>query len=251
MTRAAPGGGGDHRGQRAPGRPGAASSACCDYGYPVRLVCTPAGARVWREELDADLGATVEGWRARGDVQQLPINDIGAAIASGGLATAGMLVVPCSMGTLSGIACGAAGNLLERAADVTLKEFRPLVLVPRETPLNAIHLQNMLTLARMGVRIVPPLPLFYLKPATVAGGGAAAGAPRPQRPGASPRPRTSPPPTARALAGEGERPQAPQDGPRRQRRRDAGTARRRPGRRRSSVSKAIRPSRRARGAPRQ
>jgi 4-hydroxy-3-polyprenylbenzoate decarboxylase len=138
-----------------------------DYGYPILLVCTPPGARVWREELETDLGAEVERWRGRGQVQHLPIGDIGAAVASGGLATAGMLVVPCSMGTLSGIATGAAGNLLERAADVTLKEFRPLVLVPRETPLNAIHLRNMLTLARMGVRIVPPMPLFYLKPATV------------------------------------------------------------------------------------
>jgi flavin prenyltransferase len=138
-----------------------------DYGYPILLVCTAPGARVWREELETDLGAEVERWRGRGQVQHLPIGDIGAAVASGGLATAGMLVVPCSMGTLSGIAAGAAGNLLERAADVTLKEFRPLVLVPRETPLNAIHLRNMLTLARMGVRIVPPMPLFYLKPATV------------------------------------------------------------------------------------
>jgi 4-hydroxy-3-polyprenylbenzoate decarboxylase len=138
-----------------------------DYGYPVFVVCTPPGARVWREELDADLSAQVARWRERGDVQQLPANDIGAAVASGGLATAGMVVVPCSMGTLSGIASGAAGNLLERAADVTLKEYRPLVLVPRETPLNAIHLQNMLTLARMGVRIVPPMPLFYLKPRTL------------------------------------------------------------------------------------
>ena len=138
-----------------------------DYGYPVFVVCTPPGARVWREELDADLSAQVARWRERGDVQQLPANDIGAAVASGGLATAGMVVVPCSMGTLSGIASGAAGNLLERAADVTLKEYRPLVLVPRETPLSAIHLQNMLTLARMGVRIVPPMPLFYLKPLTL------------------------------------------------------------------------------------
>ena len=139
-----------------------------DYGYPILLVCTAPGARVWREELETDLGAEVERWRGRGQVQHFPIGDIGAAVASGGLATVGMLVVPCSMGTLSGIATGAAGNLLERAADVTLKEFRPLVLVPRETPLNAIHLRNMLTLARMGVRIVPPMPLFYLKPATVA-----------------------------------------------------------------------------------
>jgi 4-hydroxy-3-polyprenylbenzoate decarboxylase len=78
-----------------------------------------------------------------------------------------MLVIPASMGTVSGIATGAAGNLLERAADVTLKEFRPLVLVPRETPLSAIHLENLLKLARLGVRIVPPMPAFYLKPATI------------------------------------------------------------------------------------
>ncbi len=138
-----------------------------DYGYPVLLVCTPPGARVWREELGVDLAGAMEGWQRRGRVTQYNVNDIGAAIASGGLPTAGMLVVPCSMGTLSGIAGGAAGNLLERAADVTLKEYRPLVLVPRETPLNAIHLENMLRLARIGVRIVPPLPLFYLKPVTV------------------------------------------------------------------------------------
>jgi flavin prenyltransferase len=138
-----------------------------DYGYPVFVVSTPPGARVWREELDADLTTYLGRWSERGEVRRFPANDIGAAIASGGLATTGMLVVPCSMGTLSGIATGAAGNLLERAADVTLKEFRPLVLVPRETPLSVIHLQNMLTLARLGVRIVPPMPLFYLKPATL------------------------------------------------------------------------------------
>ena len=78
-----------------------------------------------------------------------------------------MIVVPCSMGTLSGIATGAAGNLIERAADVTLKEYRTLTLVPRETPFNALHLENMLKLARLGVRIVPPLPAFYLKPSTI------------------------------------------------------------------------------------
>ncbi len=139
-----------------------------EYGYPVLLVCTGPGRRVWHEELDEDLAASLTYWRARGSVTQYNVNDIGAPIASGGLTTQGMLVVPCSMGTLSGIVTGAAGNLLERAADVTLKEFRPLVLVPRETPLNAIHLENMLKLARLGVRIVPPMPLFYLKPATMA-----------------------------------------------------------------------------------
>lgn len=141
-----------------------------DYGYPILLVCTAPGKRVWQEEMDDAFGASLARWRARGsvtDVTEYSVNDIGAPIASGGLATQGMLVVPCSMGTLSGIATGAAGNLLERAADVTLKEFRPLVLVPRETPLSAIHLENMLKLARLGVRIVPPMPAFYLKPATM------------------------------------------------------------------------------------
>ena len=138
-----------------------------DYGYPILLVCTAPGRRVWGEELEHDLPAAIAGWRTRGSVTHYNVNDIGAPIASGGLVTPGMVVVPCSMGTLSGIATGAAGNLLERAADVTLKEYRPLVLVPRETPLSAIHLENMLKLARLGVRIVPPMPAFYLKPRSV------------------------------------------------------------------------------------
>jgi 4-hydroxy-3-polyprenylbenzoate decarboxylase len=73
-----------------------------------------------------------------------------------------MLVVPCSMGTLSAIATGASRNLLQRAADVTLKEGRRLVVVPRESPLSAVHLRNMIILAEMGVRVVPPMPPFYL-----------------------------------------------------------------------------------------
>jgi 4-hydroxy-3-polyprenylbenzoate decarboxylase len=131
------------------------------------VVCTSSGARVWREELGSDFSAAVARWQERGDVTQYRISDIGAPIASGGLVTHGMLVAPCSMGTLSGIATGAAGNLLERAADVSIKEFRPLTLVPRETPLSAIHLENMLKLARLGVRIVPPMPAFYLRPNSV------------------------------------------------------------------------------------
>jgi 4-hydroxy-3-polyprenylbenzoate decarboxylase len=138
-----------------------------DYGYPIELVCTGPGARVWRDELDDDLAAAVAHWRTRGKLVQHRINDVGASIASGGLTTHGMLVVPCSMGTLSSIAAGSADNVLERAADVTLKEYRTLVLVPRETPLSALHLENMLKLARLGVRIVPPMPAFYLRPATI------------------------------------------------------------------------------------
>lgn len=91
-----------------------------------------------------------------------------APVASGSSAADAMIVCPCSMGSLARIACGISGNLLERTADVMLKEKRPLVLVPRETPLSEIHLENMLKLARMGTRIVPAMPAFYHAPETVA-----------------------------------------------------------------------------------
>lgn len=90
-----------------------------------------------------------------------------APIASGSFNTDGMLVVPCSMKTLSGIANGYANNLIERAADVTIKEGRPLLLSPREMPFSAIHLENMLKLARLGVKIAPPIPAFYHQPKNV------------------------------------------------------------------------------------
>jgi flavin prenyltransferase len=93
--------------------------------------------------------------------------DQAAAISSGSFTTGGMVVIPCSMKTLAGIRAGYAEGLLGRAADVTLKERRPLVLVPRETPLSVIHLENMLSLARMGVAIVPPMPAFYNHPEAV------------------------------------------------------------------------------------
>jgi len=92
------------------------------------------------------------------------VGEQGAAISSGSFRTAGMIVVPCSMRTLAGIRHGYADNLICRAADVVLKERRRLVLVPRETPLNEIHLENMLALSRMGARIVPPMPAFYNRP---------------------------------------------------------------------------------------
>ena len=91
----------------------------------------------------------------------------GSTIASGSLLTAGMVIVPCSMKTLAGIRTGYASNLIGRAADVALKESRRLVLVPRETPLSEIHLDNMLALAHMGARIVPPMPAFYNNPQSI------------------------------------------------------------------------------------
>ena len=92
---------------------------------------------------------------------------IGASIASGTFKTLGMIVVPCSMKTLAGIAHGYSENLLLRAADVTIKERRKLVLVARETPLNPIHLENMLALSRLGVVIMPPMLSYYNRPESI------------------------------------------------------------------------------------
>lgn len=94
--------------------------------------------------------------------------DIGASIASGSYRTAGMVVVPCSMNSIAAIANGLADSLLLRAADVTMKEGRRLILVPRETPLSTIHLENMLRLSRAGARIVPAMPGFYHQPQSIA-----------------------------------------------------------------------------------
>jgi len=94
-------------------------------------------------------------------------NDQAAAISSGSFRTDGMVIVPCSMKTVAAIRAGYADTLVARAADVTLKENRPLVLVPRETPLSEIHLENLLALAHKGIRIVPPMPAFYNNPAGI------------------------------------------------------------------------------------
>ena len=105
---------------------------------------------------------------AEGQIAVHSREDWMAPVASGSNPADAMAVCPCSMGTLGAIAHGLADNLIERAADVMLKERRPLVLVPRETPLSSIHLDNMLTLARAGAVILPPAPGFYAHPQTVA-----------------------------------------------------------------------------------
>ncbi|KPV55668.1 aromatic acid decarboxylase [Paenibacillus sp. A3] len=143
-------------------------------GEDVHLIVTDAGWRVLKEELGWDASKRQETVRLHfesdnwaGKLEYVPVQDIGAKTASGSFRTQGMVVVPCSMGTLSGIANGASDNLLERTADVMLKEGRKLIVVPRETPLHAIHLENMLKLARLGVRILPAMPAFYQGPQTL------------------------------------------------------------------------------------
>lgn len=96
-----------------------------------------------------------------------PAKNVAAAVSSGSFLHDGMIVVPCSMKTLAAIRCGYTEDLIVRAADVTLKEKRKLLVVPRETPLSEIHLENMLSLARMGVIIFPPVPAFYTKPTSL------------------------------------------------------------------------------------
>jgi flavin prenyltransferase len=135
-----------------------------DLGIPMHITYTAACRQVWPDEIGRVLADDLADWKRRFGARVFNPDDFRAPMSSGSYRTAGMIVVPCSMRTVSAIAVGASANLLERAADVVLKEQRPLVLVPRETPLSAIHLENLLKLARLGVHIVPPMPQFYLRP---------------------------------------------------------------------------------------
>jgi len=133
-----------------------------DSDVETHLVMSKWAARTLVEETSF----TVE------QVQQLatqayPVTDQGAAVSSGSFLTMGMVVVPCSMRTLAAIAHGLGDNLIHRAADVTIKERRRLVLAIRESPLSEIHLENMLKLSRMGVVISPPMPAFYNQPQSI------------------------------------------------------------------------------------
>ncbi len=128
----------------------------------THLVVSPAGVLNAHHELGLDRKAL----EALADVAYNPA-DVGAAIASGSFATDAMIVAPCSMKTLASVAHGLSDNLLTRAADVTLKERRRLVLMVRETPLNLAHLRNMTSVTEMGGVIFPPLPAFYHRPQSI------------------------------------------------------------------------------------
>jgi 4-hydroxy-3-polyprenylbenzoate decarboxylase len=141
-------------------------------GHRVHVVVSAGGARVLREECDLSLNPRSLDPRALApetpDLLRVhSVEDYGASIASGSYPLRAMAVCPCSMGTLARIAAGTAENLVTRAADVCLKERRPLVLVPREAPFSAIHLGNMLRLARAGATILPASPGFYHRPKTL------------------------------------------------------------------------------------
>ena len=145
-------------------------------GRRVQLLYSPAAQIVAKQECDLALPAqpreaarllAARFGAAEGQLAVFGREDWMAPVASGSNPADAMVICPCSMGTLAAVAHGLADNLIERAADVMLKERRPLVLVPRETPVSVIHLENMLTLARAGATIVPPTPGFYGRPQAV------------------------------------------------------------------------------------
>jgi len=137
--------------------------ALAELGVESHLVATKAAALTLASETDQ----TIADLNARAAVVHR-LSDVGASIASGSFRTLGMIVAPCSVRTMSEIATGVTSSLLTRAADVTLKERRPLVLMVRETPFHLGHLRTMVKLAEMGAVIAPPLPAFYARPAGVA-----------------------------------------------------------------------------------
>jgi flavin prenyltransferase len=147
-------------------------------GHDAKLVITDAGRRVFEIELGISLtgnpasdtttlNESLDLGSGAGSVELFEQRNVAATIASGSYECAGMVVLPCSMGTLARIAAGVSSNLLERAADVAIKERRTLILVPRETPLSLIHLRNMTAVTEAGAIVMPAMPGFYHHPEKV------------------------------------------------------------------------------------
>ncbi len=141
----------------------------CRTGRTIHLCVSPSAATVLREEMDLEVALdafdpAVFGGLGSGQLFYHHYQDFSAGIASGSFQTAGMVIVPCSMSTLGAIASGITTNLITRAADVHLKERRKLILVPRETPLSLIHLENMATVTRAGAVVLPAMPGWYHRP---------------------------------------------------------------------------------------
>ncbi|NJN88362.1 MAG: UbiX family flavin prenyltransferase [Leptolyngbyaceae cyanobacterium SL_7_1] len=145
--------------------------------YSIELVASKSTYMVWQAEQSIRMPVEAEQqelfWRQQAGVDSggklhcHPWGDVGATIASGSFRTLGMVILPCSMSTVGKLATGLSSDLLERAADVQLKEGRKLVVVPRETPFSLIHLRNLTTLAEAGAKIVPAIPAWYHHPQTI------------------------------------------------------------------------------------
>lgn len=145
--------------------------------YWVELVASKSTYAVWQAEdnikMPGEPDRQEQFWREQAQVPLLgklhchPWSDVGANIASGSFRTLGMIIIPCSMSTVAKLATGLSSDLLERAADVQIKEGRKLVIVPRETPFSLIHLRNLTALAEVGVRVVPAIPAWYHHPQTI------------------------------------------------------------------------------------
>lgn len=133
-----------------------------DLDVETHLIVSKAGQLTRSHETDLNR----EQLEALADINY-PINDVGAALSSGSFSTMGMIIAPCSMRTLAGIASGMADSLLTRAADVALKERRRLVLMIRETPLHLLHLRNMQAVTECGAVVFPPVPAFYTRPVSI------------------------------------------------------------------------------------
>jgi len=145
--------------------------------YEIELVASKSSYMVWQSEQNIRMPVEPvqqeQFWRQQAGVEAAgklhchSWGDIGANIASGSFRTLGMIVIPCSMSTVAKLAAGLSSDLLERAADVQLKEGRKLIIVPRETPFSLIHLRNLTALAEVGARIVPAIPAWYHNPQTI------------------------------------------------------------------------------------
>lgn len=139
--------------------------------FEVHLIASHPACLVLEQELNWNFaGERKEVFKARlpGNLVYYDNNDLAAPPASGSFRCQGMVVIPCTMATTSALACGSSRSLLERTADVMMKEKRPLVIVPRETPLSTIHLRNLLTLAESGAHVIPAMPAFYSNPQSIA-----------------------------------------------------------------------------------
>ena len=141
--------------------------ALLDNGIPVVASASSAARIVWKQEMEESFGEALERWTDSGIFSFHAPSEIGAPIASGTFPTRGMALAPCSMATVAAVSQGLADNLIRRAADVTIKERRPLVVIPRESPLSVIHLENLARLATLGATIIPPEPAFYLRQQTI------------------------------------------------------------------------------------